>query len=92
MRGTFALFSSAHPQPDSLVIHNTYTYTFAHTGRGVGFGLASVLLMYGRSLELSLGPGTLYTEACSGMSFFLSSALHACLMLHLNVFLMVSTL
>lgn len=56
---------------------------------GLGFGTATVLVMFGRGLEETVSPGTVYVESCSSMSYYFSSALQYCALVFLNIFLMV---
>ena len=58
-------------------------------GSGLGFGLASVMVRSGSTLERSLGPGTSYSLTCPALSVYLAAALHSCLIVAFNVFLMV---
>lgn len=56
---------------------------------GLGFGVASACVMLGDTLVQSLEPGSFYAPSCTAFSFYVSSALHASLMIALNVALMV---
>ena len=46
---------------------------------GFGWGIISVLLLYGSVIGDSIGPGTLYSEQCPTMSVFVLSALYSML-------------
>jgi hypothetical protein len=45
-----------------------------------------------RSKLIRSGPGTHYTSTCTSMPFFAGAAFHACIIIHLHVFLSVKTL
>ena len=44
---------------------------------------------YNQSKLMRPGPGTHYTSTCTSMPFFAGAAIHACIIIHLHVFLSV---
>ena len=59
----------------------------AAVANGVGIGMVQTIVMYGGVSARALQPGSLYTEACEGLSLFAVDALCSLGMLLLNVLL-----
>ena len=48
---------------------------FGVLASGLGYGVTSALVQFGRSLERSLGPGTVFTDSCHIMSYYHAKAI-----------------
>mmetsp|Transcript_64386 Transcript_64386/g.134359 ORF Transcript_64386/g.134359 Transcript_64386/m.134359 type:complete len:245 (+) Transcript_64386:173-907(+) len=89
--GYYAICSAAERRVSALTSQKLFCPNSfdAVLASGLGFGTATVLVMFGRGLEETVSPGTVYTDMCRGMSYYLSSSLLYLFIFFLNIFLMV---